>query len=607
MSRDQKVVRLANLTLASGLLGTTAAVRPVFLPLAVLGPIALWWRYDRLSRALLLGWIPALWAGLAVQTWTTVRHPSPLGDVVVSALATAAGLVVASQLLWRLRPWITDRLPHGHRAMLRIAHAGPHALATLYPAGGPILARGEQGRGLVVGRPHTLAVGPRDTDAMSSLLIANVMAWTSGAVVAVSTTPELLDDAGPLRARLGGGKVHVLDVLGILDGRGGVLPAAVHAVRWTPLRGCADWATARDRAAALLAPARTTPTVSEARHWATQSERLLAPLLHAAAACGLSLREVTSWAAGSPAQLEEALGLLHDLEGPGAREAHAQLRGVLHADARQRSTIVGTVTTALHPYAGHLLDEAAAAKESDWDPQAFLAGPNTLFVIAPADSEVDSLAPIVTGVLAELYGTVRRLSDARGGPLPHGTLWVLDEVATLCPLPGLPQWMAEAPGRGLSFLLGVHDLAHLAERWGSDGAAAICSSATARVVFPGVTSPSTLRQLELLGDHRGIPRVTTARPATGSRRDRRWRTTTAPGQLLPWTAATLYDMPASSCLVFRPDWPHPFLQPQVSARRTEPFASWHRMPWPVAEGELVIAGRRAVDAITPSVPIPPPR
>ena len=40
-------------------------------------------------------------------------------------------------------------------------------------------------------------------------------------------------------------------------------------------------------------------------------------------------------------------------------------RGIPHQETRHRSTVISTVTTALHPYAGHILDEAAAAKESD--------------------------------------------------------------------------------------------------------------------------------------------------------------------------------------------------------------------------------------------------
>lgn len=585
MSRDQNAARLATLALASGLLGTTAAVRPVFLPLAILGPVALWWRYDRLERALLFGWIPALWAGLAVQLWTTAAHPDPLSYVFFAGLATVVGLILAGQLL-RLRPWLADRLPHGRNQMLRIAEGGPRALATLYPQGGHILARGAQSRGLVVGRPdtHTLVVGPTRAGKSSSEVIPNVMAWTAGAVVAVSTKPDVLDAAGPTRATLG--QVSVLDVLGTLDRRR--LPTAVQRVRWTPLRGCTDWNTARARARALLGPARTTPSVTEAGHWATQGELLLAPLLHAAAACGLTLREVTTWAtAGSPAQLEEALGLLHELD---AREAHAQLRGVLHQEPRHRSSVISTVTTALHPYSGHILDEAAMAKDSDWDPDAFLAGTNTLLVIAPVDSEVDTPAPIVVGVLSELYSAVRRISDAAGGRLPHPSLWALDEVAGICPLPALPQWMAEAAGRGLSFLLGVQDYAQLAARWGKDGATAMWSNATNKVVFPGISNPDTLRQLELLGGTQWLLQVTTS---------------TSQQQLPRWTADTLYAMPATSCLVVRPDWPHPSLQPQSRAYLTQPFAMWQRMPWPAEDGELMIIGS-AMESAAPSVPTPPP-
>jgi len=248
-------------------------------------------------------------------------------------------------------------------------------------------------------------------------------------------------------------------------------------VRWTPLRGCKDWNAARARAKALLGPGRTSQSVAEAGHWATQGELLLAPLLHVAALCGLTLREVVAWAA-NPDQLEEPLGLLQEFDGAaaGAKEAHAHLRGVARQEAKHRSNVVSTVTTALHPYSGHVLEEAARATDADWDPEQFLSGLNTLFVIAPVDSEVDSPAPIVVGVLSELYGAVRKLSDASGGRLPHPTLWVLDEVANICPLPALPQWLAEAAGRGLTFVLGVQDYAQLSERWGRDGATAMWSN-----------------------------------------------------------------------------------------------------------------------------------
>jgi type IV secretory pathway TraG/TraD family ATPase VirD4 len=399
-----------------------------------------------------------------------------------------------------------------------------------------------------------------------------------------------------LRATLG--TVHVLDVLGILDGR--QLPGAVHRVRWTPLRGCRDWDTARARAAAMTGATRRTGSVSDADHWAAQGERVLAPLLHAAARCTLTLREVVLWTASADT-LQEPLGLLDELE---AREAHAQLRGVLSQAPKPRDSILATVTAALHPYAGRVLDEAAQATEADWSPEEFLSGPHSLFVIAPVDGEADQPAPIVVGLLSELYGAVRRLSDANGGRLPHPALWVLDEVADISPLPKLPQWMAESAGRGLTFLLGAQDYAQLAERWGKDGATAMWSNLTNKVVFPGISNPDTLRQLEQLAGT-WWETQTSSTTTRGHRRQQSHSSTGSQIQLPRWTQDALYGLPANQCLVFRPDWPHPYLQPQSRAYLTEPFSTWARMPWPIEDGELTLAGR-AAKAPTPAS-APPPR
>lgn len=593
-----KGARLLSLTLASALLGILAALTPALLPVAVIGPVALWWRYGYWGRstAVLAGWLPAWWAGLAVAA---VHGHVLLGVYLLTGLlGSLAGLVVAASIAKRL-----PSLPGpGSRAMRKVADAGPHALTK----GGTchVLARGDKGRGLIFSRPdtHTLALGPTRTGKTTSLISPNALAWTAGSLVVTSTKHDVLDTAGAMRATLGA--VYVLDVLGTLpdswwQGR----PEWVHRVRWTPLRGCADWNTARDRAAAMTGAIRKAGTVTDADHWSTQGERVLAPLLHAAARCKLTLREVVLWTA-SAATLQEPLGLLDELGD--AKEAHAQLRGVLSQDARPRDSILATVTTALHPYAGRILDEAAAATEGDWHPEAFLSGTNSLFVIAPVDGEADQPAPIVVGLLSELYSATRRLSDKGGGRLPNPSLWVLDEVANISPLPKLPQWLAESAGRGLTFLLGAQDYAQLAERWGKEGATAMWSNLTTKVVFPGISNPDTLRQLEQLAGKRWESQT------SYSHRASRWRTgkpqrriasaQVSQVQLPRYTQDALYGLPEDQCLVFRPDWPHPYLQPQSRAYRTEPFATWARMPWPAGEPTLTLAGT----PIASNVPTPSP-
>jgi type IV secretory pathway TraG/TraD family ATPase VirD4 len=158
--------------------------------------------------------------------------------------------------------------------------------------------------------------------------------------------------------------------------------------------------------------------------------------------------------------------------------------------------------------------------------------------------------------------------------------------------------MAESAGWGLTFLLGAQDYAQLAERWGKDGATAMWSNLTNKVVFPGISNPDTLRQLEQLAGTRWGTQ-TSSTTTRGHRRQQSHSSTESQIQLPRWTQDALYGLPPDQCLVFRPDWPHPYLQPQSRAYLTEPFSTWARMPWPIEDGELTLAGR-AAQASTPA-------
>jgi type IV secretory pathway TraG/TraD family ATPase VirD4 len=301
-------------------------------------------------------------------------------------------------------------------------------------------------------------------------------------------------------------------------------------------------------------------------------------VLYAAACQGLTMRVVKQWVASADS-LQKPLALLDELE---AREAADQLRGVLEQEARSRASVIAAVATALHPYGGRVLDEASAATDADWSPEKFLSGQNSLFVIAPMDSEVDDPAPIVLGVMAEMYGSIRRLSDRNGGRLPFPTLWALDEVANICPLPRLPQWMAEAAGRGLSVILGAQDYAQLADRWGAEGAKAMWSNLSNKVVFPGISNPDTLAQLEALAGKQWVDQVSKSTGSTSG-----WRhgsqssgTTTSQTERPRWPQAAIYGLQEGTCLVFRPEDQEPLHRWQSRAHLIDPFGSWQQMSWP---------------------------
>lgn len=497
----------------------------------------------------------------------------------------------------------------------RSRHKGQRTSGT-----GHILAR--DGRHVVRGSAdsHTLAIGPSRSGKTSSVIIPNVIAWDRGSVVAVSTKQDVLLAAGAAAAARG--DVYVLDVLGVVPD--GALPPGARRIRWSPLRGCSSWSVARARAGAMMGATRRAD-VTDAAHWATQGERMLAPVLHAAALEGLSLGTVMGWVRSADS-LRAPLALL---QGYGADEAAGMLDGIVRQDPKPRDSIIATVATALHPYAGRVLEEAdaamdlvgrsgpekgrvqerasvdsfwrgeggfgdvgardaacgaswsdgesfplvnqrsehfgprnaAAGTDASWDPYTFLNGRNTLFIIAPLDSEVEDPAPIVVGILAELYGAIRTVSDAMGGRLPYQAVWVLDEVASISPLPRLPAWLAESAGRGLTMILGTQDFAQLAERWGRQAAASMWSNLTSKVVFPGVANPETLHQLEALGGKTWVSRE--SRTDSRGHRQRSRSTTTGWHEVPRWPAQRVYSVPSGRCLVFRPDLPEPRLLRQA--------------------------------------------
>ncbi|HET8683386.1 MAG TPA: hypothetical protein VFM54_16190, partial [Micromonosporaceae bacterium] len=89
-----------------------------------------------------------------------------------------------------------------------------------------------------------------------------------GGVVVTSTATDLYELTAPLRRRRG--PVQVFNPSGI----GG----AASTLRWSPLSGCTDPATAARRAVDLMGPGSGSP---EGERWEVQGRRVLAVLLHA--------------------------------------------------------------------------------------------------------------------------------------------------------------------------------------------------------------------------------------------------------------------------------------------------------------------------------------
>jgi type IV secretion system protein VirD4 len=79
-----------------------------------------------------------------------------------------------------------------------------------------------------------------------------------------------------------------------------------------------------------------------------------------------------------------------------------------------------------------------------------------------------------------------------GGRLDPALLMALDEIANIAPI-NIPNFMADAGGRGIQMAIVSHGLGQLRDRWGEQGAQIISDTAGCKVFLPGITDTALLK------------------------------------------------------------------------------------------------------------------
>ncbi len=218
-----------------------------------------------------------------------------------------------------------------------------------------------------------LVLGPPRSGKTRGVVIPNVAAWP-GAVLDTSTRRDVLDATVDWRGRQG--IPWIFDPLGVVD----PLPAGAYRLFWSPLRGSRDWDTARRRAEALAVDAGR--GVENASHWRTRATQLVAVALHAAACGERDMATMCSWV---HAQRKEPLEAL--TESPAAK---AVLEGLLRTPDRERGSIWSAAGGVLSPFDTESVCRAADSEPVlPFDPQEFLAGTHTVYVVCPSDAPTD--------------------------------------------------------------------------------------------------------------------------------------------------------------------------------------------------------------------------
>ncbi|HEV2791707.1 MAG TPA: type IV secretory system conjugative DNA transfer family protein [Solirubrobacterales bacterium] len=397
------------------------------------------------------------------------------GVLLAAAMATALGVVCL------LEAHLRDRGPGGRPRPQGARWAGKRDLRELRiasPEGGRLVL-GRQGRRLIatVGQASVAVIGPsRISYKTTGFTIPAVLEW-DGPVIATSTKSDLLLATIARRRELG--RVMVFDPTGA-TGMGNV--------NATPLSGCGSWHGAMQVAHRLSSSARSgADGLQDSDFWHAAAEKLIAPLLFAAADSGGTMADVIRWLNDGAEAEPEVRDLL---VATGSVDAVSAWRANWNRDERQRSSIYTTAETALRAFADPRVLEATS--RADYTPADLLdGGANTLYLCGPAH-EQSRLASLFGSMVSEVVAMVFDLSASTGRPIEPALLMALDEPANSAPIRELDVIAATGAGQGVQLVGAVQDLAQMEARWGKR-AATILNNFQATVFASGISDPDTLR------------------------------------------------------------------------------------------------------------------
>ncbi len=374
--------------------------------------------------------------------------------------------------------------------MKKAATLRPSLTGTPAPSDvGYLLGTGKGGQVWATVEDSILLIGPPRSGKGLHVVI-NAILDAPGAVITTSTRPDNL--TATLKAREQKGKVAVFDPQHLAPG----LPAGM---RWSPVRGCQDPLTAMIRAKGL-ATATGFGGVQDAGFWEGKTTAAIQALLHAAALDGRDAKTLYQWAL-NPTLAADAVRILSSH--PGAAEGWADsLDAMVQADPRTRDSIWQGVSLAFSALADpRVLDAVSPGPGEEFDPEAFLLGNGTLYLLATG-AGAGASSSLVAAFIEDLVETARKIAArSPGARMDPPLLLALDEIGNLAPLPSLPTLMAEGGGTGITPLPVLQSLAQAREKWGENQANAIWDASIVKIILGGASNSRDLQDLStLIGD-----------------------------------------------------------------------------------------------------------
>ncbi len=407
-----------------------------------------------------------------------------------AALVVAVGLGVVVLGVHLLDRHIRDGGGARQRKVQGARWASKRDLRELHVSSPPRgrLVLGRQGRRLVAAedRASVVVVGPSTISLKTTgFTIPATLEW-DGPVVCTSVKSDLL--LTTIKQRREVGKAMVFDPSGV---------TGIESVKATPLSGCGSWRGAMRVAHWLASAARSGGSggLEDSEFWYSAAEKLLSPMLFAAAVSGGQMADVIRWLNdGSDAEQEVTARLAE----AGSADAQSAWNANWNREERQRSSIYTTAETIVGAFADpRVLD---ASLRAEYTPAELLDGrSNTLYLVAPAH-EQERLRTLFAAMISELVAVVYESSAQTGKPLDPPLLIVLDEAANTAPVPDLDVIASTGAGQGIQLVTVFQDLAQVEARYGKR-AQTIINNHRAKVFASGIGDPDTLRYIsQVVGD-----------------------------------------------------------------------------------------------------------
>lgn len=451
------------------------------------------------------------WLGLSIWDsplllWRLITQPTSPPDPTIptlSAYYTTLALLVAvtatlSAVTWRKWQQRTKRAqPDGAR------WANPRDLKPLLirrPQPGRLTLGTVDRRLVATEQRHSVAViGPTGTGKTTGFAIPALLEW-DGPVIATSIRADLLE--GTIDQRRKAGEVWVYDPTGST-----VEPSA----GWSPLRACRDWQQALRMAAWLVSTARAGERggLQDSDFWYAVAQKLLGPLLFAAARSGAGMRDVVRWV--DLQDEEEPLRALAQTGEPDALQAFA---ATINREERQHSGVYTTTETVLAAFSDPSVLATTTAEPAISPDRLLDGGSHTLYICAPLDDQ-ERLRPLFTAVIEETVHAVYRRANRPDTRLAKPLLLVIDEAANIAPLPDLAQLASTARGVGIQLVTAWQDFAQIQVRYGTF-AQTVINNHRAKVILSGVSDTPTLDYLSRLIGEQAATEVSETRDRAGS-------------------------------------------------------------------------------------------